>query len=397
MSVRREPLPALTALRFFAALAIFVFHAEMFLRGTGSLPFTLPSAHLATGVQFFFVLSGFILTYNYLDEFRYPTRRGVWNFYVARWARIYPVHILTALAALPFTLRAIRAGAGIDPISLAVTHLLLIQAFVPVTAPEVNALNGVSWTLSVEWCFYLALPLLIPALTRGHIVQRAAVVLLVLAPWGLAVASVFGALELPVWMHPYRFPLVRAVDFVLGVLLGVCWHRRSRAGAPVSVRWATFTELATLAGLAVWSWACVRAADGKSWVTAVSWIGVYLPPFAVCLWVFARGGGRVSRVLASRPMEYLGEISFAFYMIHIPLFSVLLVYGWKFGFHKWSWPVQWLAACAATLLLSAACYHLYEIPLRDWLRRRLAIRKPQVEAPTTVPFPAPAETPAKAA
>ncbi|MBN9122337.1 MAG: acyltransferase [Planctomycetes bacterium] len=397
-SPRRDLLPAVTPLRFPAAFVVFVVHCWMLLKGADPLTFTLPHDHLAAGVQFFFLLSGFILTYNYLHEFRNPTRRAAWNFYVARWARVYPVHVLTALAALPVTLRAVKSGHISDPFTVSAVHLFLLQAFVPVTSPAVNAFNGASWSLSVECCFYLSLPLLIPALVRGGLVRRAVVLLVLLAPWMAAVASVCGAFELPAWMHPYRFPPVRMVDFIAGVLLGVYWHHRNATpAAPVSVRRATVTEVAAIAGLTVWAWACFRVADGKGWLPAVSWIGIYLPPFAVCLWTFARGRGLVSRLIASKTLEYLGEISFAFYMFHIPVIGALLAYGWRFGLHKWSWPAQWACACAATFALAIACYHLYEIPLRDRLRRRLSIKKPKADAPASIPLPVPTEAPAKAA
>ena len=399
MSVRRDPLPALTAPRFAAAFLVFLAHCWMMLKGADPLTFNFPHDHIAAAVQFFFVLSGFVLTYNYLDDLRNPTRRSAWNFLVARWARLYPVHVLTALLALPATLRLFKSGFVTDPLSITAVHALLLQSFVPVNSPAINAYNGVAWTLSIECIFYLAFPLLIPALTRGSFARRGAVLLVVLAPWLAAVASVCGAFALPVWIHPLRFPLVRMVDFVVGVALGICWcNRRTRSPAPTSVRWSTFIEIAAVAGLVAWMWACVRLADGKAWLPAVSWIGVYLPPFAACVWLFASGRGLVSRVLGTKPLQYLGEIAYSFYMFHIPVIGALIIYGWRFGFHKWSWPAQWIAAFTATFVLTVACYHFYEIPLRDRLRRRLSIRKPKVEAPASeVPLPAPAEAPAKAA
>jgi peptidoglycan/LPS O-acetylase OafA/YrhL len=386
MPPRRDLLPAVTPLRFPAAFVVFLVHCWMFFKGTSPLPADVGHFHFAACVQFFFMLSGFILTYNYLDEFRSPTRRGVWNFYVARWARVYPVHVLTALAALPTTARVFRSGQIADPVTVTGVHALMLQAFVPVDSPAVNLFNGVSWSLSVECCFYLLLPLLIPALATGSRARRGLALAVVLSPWALATAAVCDGYALPVWIAPYRFPPVRMADFVAGILLGVLWHtQRAKGGAPMSSRKATFTEVAALAGLAVWAWACVRWSSGKAWEPAVSWIGLYLPPFAAVLWVFARGRGAVSRLVATKPLEYLGEISFAFYMFHIPVFQLAILYGWKVGFHKWDWPAQWLFVGAATAAVSVACYHLYEIPLRDRLRKRLSIKKPKPTPTEAVP------------
>lgn len=379
MSPRRDPLPALTAPRFFAAFGVFIAHCWMLLKGADPLTFDLQHAHLAAGVQFFFILSGFVLTYNYLD-LRTPTRRGAWNFLVARWARLYPVHVLASLLALPDTLRLFRSG--IDPVPITLAHVFLVQAFVPVTSPAINAYNGVAWTLSIECMFYLAFPLLIPALSRGPLVLRAAVVLLALSPWLAAVAAVCGAFPLPAWCHPLRFPLVRMVDFVVGVVLGLYWcHRRARNPLTAPARRATLVEVAVLAGFLAWGWAVYRLADGKSWIYAVSWVGIYLPPFVAIVWLLANGRGAVSRALAAKPMQYLGEVAYSFYMFHIPVISALLLYGWKFGFHKWSWPAQWLGAFAITFAVATACYHFYEIPLRDRIRRKFSIKKPKGEAP----------------
>lgn len=389
MPPRRDLLPAVTPLRFPAAFVVFLVHCWMYFKGANPLSFDIPQFHLAACVQFFFMLSGFILTYNYLDEFRRPTRRGVWNFYVARWARVYPVHVLTALVALPMTVRVFRSGQVADPATISGVHLLMLQAFVPVDSPAVNVFNGVSWSLSVECCFYLLFPLLIPALATGSWARRGLALAVVFAPWAGAVAALFAGYAIPVWINPYRFPPIRMVDFVAGILLGILWHhQRAKGGAPMSERRATATEVAALAGLALWAWVCIRLSSGKSWESVVNWIGVYLPPFAACLWVFARGRGAVSRIVASKTLEYLGEISFAFYMLHIPVFSLAILYGWKIGFQKWDWPAQWALVGAVTTALAVACYHLYEIPLRDRLRKRLSIKKPKPAEATAPPVPA---------
>ena len=93
-------LPALTGLRFFAAACIVVLHN----RGFFGVPadFGVPFAFVQA-VTLFFMLSGFILAYNYPS---FPTRSAVLRFWLARWARIWPAHVaalvLLLVAVLPF-------------------------------------------------------------------------------------------------------------------------------------------------------------------------------------------------------------------------------------------------------------------------------------------------------
>jgi peptidoglycan/LPS O-acetylase OafA/YrhL len=395
MSARPDQLPALTPLRFPAAFAAVLFHVWGLLLGPGGEIPPLAVWHLWAGVSFFFVLSGFILTYNYLDEFRNPTRRGVWNFFVARWVRTYPVHLLTFLVILPLSYEQLMRGDfGHRGISVA-TYLGLGHAWLPMTMNKAHAFNTPSWSLSAEWFLYLSLPLLIPALTRGPLWRRVAVVVLALAPWGLALADMFGA-KLLGPITPYRYPPVRLADFVMGVLLAMLWHRRRAAGAPMprSVGRATIVEGAAVLVLAAWMWALVVHVTEIKWLMATGWLGVYVPPFLLLLWVLARGEGLVSRVLASKPLTYLGDISFAFYMFHQPVLNYFYLKGQHYGVREWPWWCQWLVVLSVAFLSAAACYHLYEIPLRDWLRRRLTIRAPKVETPQTE---VPTELPARRA
>jgi len=125
---------------------------------------------------------------------------------------------------------------------------------------------------------------------------------------------------------------------------------------------------------------------------------VYLPPLALLVWVLARGAGFVSRILVSGPLAYLGEISYAFYMFHWGVLYYLVVYGQTLGFSALPWGARWAVAGVVSLMLAVGCYHLYEIPLRDRLRRLLSIRRltsapqPQTEPPAGLLLPVPAPT-----
>ncbi len=142
--MRAEPLPALTSLRFFAAASIVYFHMQTF----KVLP-SVPNPDFALGVSFFFVLSGFILAYNYRDL----ARGDLGRFYIARFARLFPVHIVTfvfaALFVLPWNLWTFGPSLITVPYNLTLTH-----AWLPLGG-LVFSWNAVSWSISAELFFYL--------------------------------------------------------------------------------------------------------------------------------------------------------------------------------------------------------------------------------------------------
>ena len=167
--VVRPELRALTGLRFVAAFHVLVFHALFtFSRASLRMPILAPGPLRSlvssgyVGVNLFFVLSGFVLAYAYVEDGKMTTSAG--RFWRARFARIYPMHLIGVLLALPlFVLGSLAnhvqgvaiAKEGAKELALSA---LLVQAWVPA---HVLDLNGPSWSLSVEAFFYALFPLLV--------------------------------------------------------------------------------------------------------------------------------------------------------------------------------------------------------------------------------------------
>jgi len=372
-SQNSEQLRSLTSLRFFAAAVIVVAHTYPF----KSIP---PGyLHLGTGVTFFFVLSGFILTYTYLSALRTPSMRGIWNFYVARWARIYPVHWIALIAAIPYYYKDLFAGKYGEPFFNIFSNVALIQTFV--LPKPARVLNAPSWSLSAEVFFYALFPFLIWGLTTRSLTRRVAVLLLALSPWLLALISLLQIVPIGTGYTTkffYSFPPVRLGDFVAGILLGFLWHRSKTV--ELTFRQATLLEAATVLFLVGWAFLCVWLAPWGDESCTVTWSGAYYPPFLLCIWVFGGGRGLFSKVLSTGPFVYLGEISFGVYMFHLPLFEYLV--STEYGVKLYTWSFQKLGSVGPpltvmllTVFVSAVCYNFYEMPLRGWLRRKLSIRK----------------------
>jgi len=150
-------LSSLTGIRFYAALFVYLYHVHVI---PGAERFT--SQRLLfnlgdLGVSLFFVLSGFILTYNYAETFLNGVSAGSYKGFVwDRLTKIYPVHVLTLLLVLPVAILSPRMPLDWRAVPI---HLLLLQCFWPSSTPAFSdSLNVPSWSISCEWFFYLLAP-----------------------------------------------------------------------------------------------------------------------------------------------------------------------------------------------------------------------------------------------
>jgi peptidoglycan/LPS O-acetylase OafA/YrhL len=378
MSNERRELRPLTSFRFLAALAVGLYHLwylkdDPAWSGVAHRYFAEGSA----GVTFFFILSGFVLAYTYHHRMRAPNRAALWDYAVARFARIWPVHLLTLflILLLPSKLAEARADWAVGgPAFLA--NLFLIQGYIP--NPGVFfSYNQVSWSLSAEVFFYLTLPLIIVVFWRTRLIQRP-IDLLSLAA-GMWCLQLLAVSRLPNIYTPtqlwavYLFPPVRWFDFFIGVLMGLAFTRLGNSPAPTN-RWriglATFLELASLGVLAI----AVHKAMLVDYKIRLN--GYYTPWMALVIWTFAFQRGYMSALLSGRAMVFLGEISFGFYMLHPTVFWLLYMHRETLGLAAWRPGSQAGLALLATTALSAICYRFYEMPVRrrllGWLKSRPA-------------------------
>lgn len=363
-----ERIAPLTSLRFFAALLIVIFHV----RGRLWLPPDfLAAVPLTQGVSFFFVLSGFILSHVYASAPAFSAG----SFYRARFARIWPVHAALAMIWLvagfssPFTL----PFGGLVPAAVALLNLLMLHAWIPVAAVHFS-LNDVSWSVSTEFFFYLAFPLIGRSSSRriacwlaGSV---AATVAIVVACDMLDVPGVRQALTTEVSTSGLAGvnPVARLWEFVLGIAAYRAWR-----GFPQSGEWsrakATFVELASVAGaVAAMVATPVIAASGVGGRTGglVIMNAASAPAFAVLIATMASRRGAVSSALSSKPLVYLGEISYVTYLVHL-----MLLQAFEAGpdpFHALPPAMQFAAYLASVIAVSSVLHHAVETPLRRLIR-----------------------------
>ncbi len=339
----------LTALRFFAAMWVVLFHFWPNL-SPDAMPALVAKGYL--GVELFFTLSGFILCHVYLDSVA-NGRFGYAKFLWARLARVYPLHLATLAAVGIMAIAATSLGRPVDGNVLSweslPANLTLTQAW---GLAPVAGWNHPSWSISAEWFAYLSFP----AFAWASLKLRS-------RPWlGLALA--------------------------LGLLWGLYGLFEPLAGASLThatIRWGALRIVPCFAlGCAVnqlWR-AGVFKGRLAGWGAAFSGAGVLGcvlagAPDALTVSLFAglilglAGLNRASKPsLAGNIFVYLGEISYSIYMICVP-WKLLFVNASSAALHfdKAHMPLGiWLLFFAGVVPLAALSYHLIEKPARSAMR-----------------------------
>ncbi|BEP13590.1 acyltransferase [Acidothermaceae bacterium B102] len=354
---RASRLDSLTGLRAFAALAVFLTHVAAVADAR-----TQGSVHVLTrpgyvGVSFFFVLSGFVLTWS-----RRPGDRAS-SFYRRRVSRIYPVYIVTWVAA------GVLAVVGVLPKSGHVGSALgavLLQAWIP-KENVYYALNGVAWSLSAEAFFYLTFPLYADRLKGcGRAVRRGIFVAAVLVLVALAVvgqsripaAQYTGTQAAGFWLWLiYNCPLVRVLEFVMGVILAL--EVRDGLSVPCLPAWA-FASFAALLAAGEWP-----NAFSRSCYTLVPFLGLIAA-------AATRDNRGLRSFFSTGAVVRLGEWSFSFYMVH-----QLLTHAVSDHYRAHGWVAL---PVAVGLLVSsvAAAAGLFYVVERPWDRRLRGGQAPPV-------------------
>jgi len=339
----RARLHGLTGVRFFAAAWVFAYH--FLVLTVGGAPWWVARAQNAghAAVSLFFVLSGFVLAYNYaapLGDRRVTRARFFW----LRLARVWPLYALVAIVEIPLAIAAGTAPGRMGAATAA--DLIGLQAWIP----SITFLgNTPGWSVSVELFFYAAFPWL--ALVAAHPrYARAALA------GGLVLA--LGCAATPALVSPASGaatflkcgPLLRLPEFVVGIALGRAFLSRRRTLAP-----AAANALAAIGTLAV---VAIVLASGH--VPRYFLHALLLPAFALLLWAVASGG---ARPLGSPALRLLGEASYGLYLLQMPLFQALA------GKYEWSL-ARMVGFFALLVALSIAVHFTVEKPAQRWLVAR---------------------------
>lgn len=300
----RIMLDSLTAVRGPAALLVFGYHV---IHGTQWANW-LPGARLGyVGVSLFFILSGFVLAWSY------NKKAGAKNFYLRRFARVYPLHFLFyCVALLGLLLFGVSNSAGdLNPLS-ALLNLLLLQAWVP-SWEVIFSNNAVSWSLSCEAFFYLMTPFVLNRLDG----MRYRVKATLLGGWFVLMATVSYLLAMQsnfMDVVVYANPLLRSGEFTLGLALGLfALLVRDGYQVPKIHGYHCLAMIVLALGAMYVSSKFYLQQTTHGLLLAPVWAVLIL---VLALWDIRRSAKPREKNLFWKVAVIAGEASFAFYLVH---------------------------------------------------------------------------------
>jgi peptidoglycan/LPS O-acetylase OafA/YrhL len=352
MSQPKKDLPQFTGLRGLAALLVLFFHIR---RPDGTEltfgwadPFSI-FGYL--GVDIFFVLSGFILSHVYSEQFAEGVKgRNLREFAVARFARIYPLHFVTTIMMLFAYAMAVRSGttphesSGYS-LTSTILGLLLLQECFGVVAP-----NAGSWSISIELLNYVTFPFLIAVSAKMPRYWPYFAIAL-----GTAAAAI-----------PANTNVLHGVaEFVMGCAAYALTSRVKPQG-----QWPLVSLFFALPFL-VFYFCGTRG----FWMPALS--------FTAMVYFLAAASGKdpFARLCATRPLVFIGDISYSVYLL-----QWFVWIGWKHVIARLPFfsdrPYVMVACASASLIvLSTTSYYWFERPTRIWVRRQMLFRRKGLRLP----------------
>ena len=315
-NVKLTEIKPLTSLRFFFAIMVFVSHLSYLEKSSNPILSNLFINFFSEGyigVSFFFILSGFILSYNYYEKIttgQYPFKL----FYINRFSRIYPLHILTFLISFIFVSEYFIEN-PIFYFKTSLIHIFLLQSFFKIPKIHIN-FNPPSWSISNEIFFYFLTPILFFAFfkLKKYVIKIIVVILII-------IFLIIGMSVLPSKFARFIFyvnPLIRVFDFIMGIFLYLIYKKINFQN--FSKLYSTILELLSIIIFSIF------LTFHKDVSQVYRYSIYYWLPILFIIFIFSNQNGWISKLLSQKVFIYLGEISFGFYMIHFLAIRLYFTY-----------------------------------------------------------------------
>jgi peptidoglycan/LPS O-acetylase OafA/YrhL len=304
------------------------------------------------GVNMFFVLSGFLITYKLLSTRHADGRLALRRFYVSRTARIMPAVIVFLVVHFVYAVLFDFPPFGriSDEFIMVAATVFQFANYAVLSNTDLLEENGALWSLSVEGHFYIVWPFIVFLLFR--VIKKISVAVAVLtAMVPLLYMWLAWIFHNNGYLSAYLRTDARIVSLVVGALGAVLWLKTTYL-SPVFLRMLALP--AVLAMVVIHS-----IADGWDPFVWDGGMALFDVSTMIVVLALAHGVFPALALLTHASMQWIGKISYGLYIWQIPVLTVL-----DRHVSQWNQIVLFVAAVVATLILGAMSYHLVEQPLR---------------------------------
>ena len=396
MKTSTKYLSNLTPLRGIAALLTVIFHVDLMLGMGGDLLLKFKDSmfinRMYLMVDFFFVLSGFIMYHVYSQYFKEAVSSAAFKrFTIARFARVYPLHFFTLLYCVALRLVFLYSGTpDNNPMSTISndfatipSHLLLLHSM---NVNQWFTWNNASWSISTEWWMYMLFPFLVRPFAKLNSLGRVLVVLgcfvgyLIITFWIVPILTVPASIP---------FTKVNPADLSINVAYQYGFFRCLFGFVLGMMMYAGFQE----------NWGKKWLANGYTFLLLTLGLGLCLhfsvPDvfsvafFPIMLLSAAYGSKNINTFFGTKPLQRLGDCSFSIYLVHQPLLYTIgtimamtaappsatalagpppkmdMLTGW----------IVCLVFIGFTILVSYLSYRFIEVPSRNWINEKWEKKK----------------------
>ena len=360
----------LDGLRGVAALLVVWYHVFEGFQFAGNKPVIDFINHGYLAVDFFFILSGFVVGYAY--DSRWGKTLTLGGFFRRRLIRLQPMVIMGAvIGAASFLLSGMERWDGTHA-TLWLTFLAFVCGCLMLPAlpgmprevrgnGEMFPLNGPCWSLFFEYVGNIVYALFIRRLSTRLLALLSFALCCALAWFAVTDQSGYGSIGVGWTVDRTNIlggMLRMLCPFTMGILL-------SRLFKPLrQARGAFWTSAALL--LIIFHVPYIYS-DGALSLNGVFEAACVIVVFPLVVWYAA--SGKTTDIASTRICRFLGDISYPLYIVHYPLmyaFYMWLIKTRQYTLYE-TWPAA-LAAVTASIILAWLCLKLYDMPVRKWLR-----------------------------
>lgn len=303
MAERAKKIEGLQGIRAAAFLMVFLYHCKI--GDMGPL-----------GVSVFFILSGYLMVYSYLDRVIDGYKGRKYLFGIRKICKLYPLHIITLISAVVHIVCYSHFSGGVGyNVLKALTNVTLMQTWVPLSA-YYYSFNGVSWYLSASLFLYTCFPIIIAKVKKLRDIKTAFICMALIYGMQFAIAYLARLVSIPGYNEDfvkwvtYICPAFRLGDFCIGGLAAFVYKNRQRKQC--SILLANVLELFAVS-------ICVLAQmvySNKIGPAIFRKSMLFTPASVLLIVCFHSGRGIIHRLLCLKPLQFIGEMSGYAFLIH---------------------------------------------------------------------------------